>query len=123
MLQKRDEYLPKRRKGRSKIQKEQDEEEEKDYAAWAVRMSYWEDENPYCVEVYSHNRLIRYIVRSPFPQRYPHFDLLMNDLLQDWRKRQTQLACKRIKEELMMNRWHPDRVEKLLELGMLDDLD
>ena len=65
----------------------------------------------------------RCIRLSTLPQRYPYFDKVMIELQQDWQKRQAVRCCRLIKEELMMNRWHPDRVEKLLELGILDDLD
>lgn len=37
-------------------------------------------------------------------------------------RRRTIDRCKSIKEDLMMNRWHPDRVEKMLEAGILEDL-
>ena len=38
------------------------------------------------------------------------------------RKRMAIERCKAIKEELMAVCWHPDRVEKLLELGILEEM-
>lgn len=43
-------------------------------------------------------------------------------LLDEWKKHTTIRTCKAIKEELMMNRWHPDRVEQMLESDTLEDL-
>jgi mRNA-degrading endonuclease HigB of HigAB toxin-antitoxin module len=45
-----------------------------------------------------------------------------DQLLDEWKKRMTLRGCKAIKEELMANRWHPDRVEKMLEAGTLEQL-
>lgn len=39
------------------------------------------------------------------------------------RKQRIMERCRLIKEDLMAVCWHPDRVEKWLELGVLDDLD
>jgi hypothetical protein len=43
-------------------------------------------------------------------------------LIDEWRRRMTIRTCKAIKEELMMNCWHPDRVERLLEMGLLEKM-
>ena len=45
-----------------------------------------------------------------------------DELLDEWKKRMTIRGCRAIKEELMANRWHPDRVEKMVDAGTLEDL-
>jgi hypothetical protein len=45
-----------------------------------------------------------------------------DELIDEWKKRMTIRSCKAIKEELMMNRWHPDRVEKMVDAGTLEQL-
>lgn len=125
MQRKRDEYLPKRRKGLSRIERERQERERvarTEYDEWLDRANRTYEQNPYHIRVDS-SLGFSYILLSRFPQRYPQYDELMIELQQDWQKRQAVRCCRLIKEELMMNRWHPDRVEKLLELGVLDDLD
>lgn len=112
MLQKRDEYLPKRRETMSKNELKKLED---DYRRWMKL-------HPYVVHLWHKDgRPKNILFVSKFPQRHPQFDSVMNQLMEEWRKRQAHQACKRIKEELMMNRWHPDRVEKLLELGVLEE--
>jgi hypothetical protein len=56
-------------------------------------------------------------------QIWRNLKLTRDQILETWKKRMTIRSCRAIKEELMMNRWHPDRVRELLELGILDDLD
>jgi hypothetical protein len=72
--------------------------------------------------IYSVESFMRRNVWVIYPQRHPQYDVVMNELMENWRKRQSQHCCRLIKEELMMNRWHPDRVEKMLESGILEDL-
>jgi hypothetical protein len=45
-----------------------------------------------------------------------------DELLETWKKFQTIQNCKAIKEELMMNRWHPSRVEKMMDAGLLENM-
>ena len=111
MQQKRDEYLPKRRVTLSKHEVKKLDD---DYWKWVKQ-------HLYTVRVWRDGRMGLCSYYSKFPQRYPPFDRVMKELLQDWQKKQAQRSCRQIKEELMMNRWHPARVEKLLELGLLDE--
>lgn len=47
---------------------------------------------------------------------------IANELGRRESKRHAIQRCKAIKEELMAVCWHPDRVEKLLELGILEQV-
>lgn len=42
--------------------------------------------------------------------------------VEEKRKQRAIERCKRIKEELISVCWHPDRVEKLLDMGILEEM-
>jgi hypothetical protein len=119
MLQKRDEYNPKRRKGLSAIEKRKKQAD----AEWLNRIDIWDfqmncmhEQFPYLVEGGSEGGWI-ICRRSKFPQRYPEYDRVVEQVFEEWKKRQTIRHYRAIKEELMMTCWHPDRLEKMLEQG------
>jgi hypothetical protein len=68
------------------------------------------------------------LIALPENITYRHYQIwvvlrqALKPLFDEWKKRMTIRSCKAIKEELMMNRWHPDRVEKMVEAGTLEDL-
>lgn len=47
---------------------------------------------------------------------------ITNELERRERKQQAIAKCHTIKEELMAVCWHPDRVEKLVDLGILEEM-
>jgi hypothetical protein len=127
MLQKRDEYNLKRRKGLSAFEKERKKQEEvnkfieqeevnKFIKNWMCEMIRSDEEYPYSIQLenYEWGTLLK---RSKFPQKYPEYDRVVADVFQEWKKKQTLRHCRMIKEELMMTCWHPDRVEKMVEQG------
>lgn len=56
------------------------------------------------------SRLDKKIVRD-------HYKALLSELELYWSKRRITTTCKTIKEQLIARAWHPDRLEKWLEMG------
>ncbi len=67
-------------------------------------------------------RKLPYLDLEPLNQRFSSRSMEMG--IHDWFERvlgdylRPVRRCLRVKEELMMNRWHPDRVFRLLEMGI-----
>jgi hypothetical protein len=63
-----------------------------------------------------------YFEPSKFPERHQTYPQLKEELVRAWEQQQAHQQCRVLREELMAVCWHPDRVEKLLELGILEEM-